>query len=343
MTLGLLEEGRESNAENRDVSEQAQDSAISDQQSAISGQRLVTVDSTRYPKRGRRRTAPHLVHPSEEEFARILDFYHIEWVYEPRSFPLKWDGDRATEMFTPDFYLPGLDLYIELTTMKQSLVTRKNRKLRRLRELYPDINIRLLYRRDYQSLLAKYGYRAITPTTLENIDHVLLSADEIQKRIRVLAAEISRDYAGQEIRLVGILKGVAFFMTDLMRLLELPVSTDYMFITKYKSNGVDSEAVRILKDMDHPIKGCHVLLVEDIVDTGITLRYILNYLWARKPASLKVCTLLDRRARRLVEQPLDYVGFEIPDEYVVGYGLDYRELYRNLPYICVLKPEAFSA
>lgn len=322
-------------------SEQGERPVTDAQHSVVGSQNLTPLLSTRYPKRGRRRTPPVFVHPSEEEFARILDFYHIEWIYEPRSFPLRWDGDRVTEMFTPDFYLPGLDLYIELTTMKQGLVTRKNRKLRRLRELYPDINIRLLYRRDYQGLLAKYGYRAITPTTLEDIDHVLLSADEIQDRIRAMAEAISRDYAGQEIRLVGILKGVAFFMTDLMRLLELPVSTDYMFITKYKSNGVDSEAVRILKDMDHPIKGCHVLLVEDIVDTGITLRYILNYLRTRKPASLKVCTLLDRRARRLVEQPLDYVGFEIPDEYVVGYGLDYRELYRNLPYICVLKPEVY--
>jgi hypoxanthine phosphoribosyltransferase len=319
-----------------------QESSNQDERSVINAHSLMPVASTRYPKRRRRRRSPGFVHPSEEEFARILDFYHIEWVYEPRSFPLRWDGDRATEMFTPDFYLPALNLYVELTTMKQSLVTRKNRKLRRLRELYPDVNIRLLYRRDYLSLLAKYGYRAITPTTLDDIDHVLLSANEIQKRIRELASEISRDYAGQEVRLVGILKGVAFFMTDLMRLLEIPVSTDYMFITKYKSNGVDSDAVRILKDMDHPIKGCHVLLVEDIVDTGITLRYILNYLRVRKPASLKVCTLLDRRARRLVEQPLDYVGFEIPDEYVVGYGLDYRELYRNLPYICVLKPEAYQ-
>lgn len=279
-------------------------------------------------------------HPSEEEFARILDFYHIEWQYESRSFPLRWEGDRVTEMFTPDFYLPALDMYVELTTMKQSLVTRKNRKLRELRALYPDVNIRLLYRKDYHSLLAKYGYRALTPTTLQEIDHILLSAAEIQKRIGELAEQISRDYAGKELRLVGILKGVAFFMTDLMRKLAVPVSSDYMFITKYTRNGSESEAVRILKDLDLPITGCHVLLVEDIVDTGFTLRYILNYLRARKPASLRVCTLLDKRARRLVDVPLDYVAFEVPDEFVVGYGLDHRELYRNIPYICVLKPEA---
>ncbi len=299
------------------------------------------VPSTRYPKRDRRRSRPRFVHPSEEEFARILDFYRIKWVYEPRSFPLRWEGDRVTEMFTPDFYLPGLDLYVELTTMKQSLVTRKNRKLRELRELYPEVNVRLLYRKDYQSLLDKYGYRALTPTTLENIDHILLSADEIQRRVQELANQISQDYAGQQVRLVGILKGVAFFMTDLMRQLSVPATTDYMFITKYTRNGSDSDAVRILKDLDLSIEGEQLLLVEDIVDTGFTLRYILTYLRARRPASLRVCTLLDKRARRLVEVPLDYVAFEIPDDFVVGYGLDYRELYRNLPYLCVLKPEAY--
>ncbi len=297
--------------------------------------------STRYPKRGKRRQNPRFVHPSEEGFARILDFYRIKWVYEPKSFPLRWEGDRVTEMFTPDFYLPGLDLYVELTTMKQSLVTRKNRKLRELRELYPDVNIRLLYRKDYQSLLDKYGYRSLTPNTLENIDHVLLSAEEIQRKVQELALQISRDYAGKTVRLVGILKGVAFFMTDLMRQLTVPVSTDYMFITKYARNGSHSDAVRILKDLDHPIDGEDLLLVEDIVDTGFTLRYILGYLRARNPASLRVCTLLDKRARRIVDVPLDYSAFEIPDEFVVGYGLDYRELYRNLPYICVLKPEAY--
>ncbi|HEX2923070.1 MAG TPA: hypoxanthine phosphoribosyltransferase [Chloroflexota bacterium] len=302
---------------------------------------LKPVASTRYPKGSVHHAGIKFVHPSEAEFARILDFYRIKWIYEPKSFPLRWDGDRVTEMFTPDFYLPGLDTYVELTTMKQSLVTKKNRKLRELRELYPEVNIRLLYRRDYQSLLAKYGYRAITPTSLEDIDHVLLSADEIQKRVDELAEEINRDYAGQELRLVGILKGVAPFMTDLMRKLTMPVSVDYMFISKYIRDGSESEFVRILKDLDNPIEGTHLLLVEDIVDTGFTLRYILNYLRARKPASLKVCTLLDKRARRLVDQPLDYVAFEIPDEYVVGYGLDHRELYRNLPFVCVLKPEAY--
>ena len=155
-----------------------------------------------------------------------------------------------------------------------------------------------------------------------------------------MAEEISRDYVGKRLLLIGILKGVAFFMTDLMRQLDVPVSVDYMFISKYHVNGDEAGAVRILKDLDMSIQGEDVLLVEDIVDTGFTLRYILSYLRARKPASLQVCTLLDRRARRLVEVPIGYVAFEIPDKFVVGYGLDHRELYRNLPYICV--PEAGS-
>ena len=286
-------------------------------------------------------SSPSFVNASEAEFARILDFYRIKWLYEPKSFPLHWDGDRVTEMFTPDFYLPALNTYIELTTMRQSLVTRKNRKLRRLRELYPEVNIRLLYKRDYQSLLAKYGYRALTPTTFDEISEILLSEGEIQARIGELAAQISQDYAGKRLRLVGILKGVAFFMTDLMRKLEVPVSTDYMFISKYTRNDSGPEAVRILKDLDLPIDGEDVLLVEDIVDTGLTLRYILGYLKARKPASLRVCTLLDKSARRLVDVPLSYVAFEVPDKFVVGYGLDHREVYRNLPFICTLRPEAY--
>ncbi|HZK66120.1 MAG TPA: hypoxanthine phosphoribosyltransferase, partial [Chloroflexota bacterium] len=178
--------------------------------------------STRYSSRGPRlltsRSARHLshkfVHPSEEEFARIMDFYQVDWVYEPRSFPLKWEGDRVTEMFTPDFYLPDLELYVELTTMKQSLVTKKNRKLRELQGLYPEVNIRLLYRKDYQGLLAKYGYRAITPSSLDDIERVLYSAGRIQRRVAELAEQITRDYAGKQLLLIGILKGVAFFMTD---------------------------------------------------------------------------------------------------------------------------------
>jgi hypoxanthine phosphoribosyltransferase len=139
---------------------------------------------------------------------------------------------------------------------------------------------------------------------------------------------------------VGVLKGVFFFMADLLRHISLPISADFMAISSYE--GDSGGAVTILKDLDLDISGQHVLLVEDIVDTGMTLNRILERLWSHRPASLKVCALLDKRARRLVDVRLDYIGFEIPDEFVVGYGLDYRQRYRNLPFIGVLKHELLS-
>ncbi|MDH4269998.1 MAG: hypoxanthine phosphoribosyltransferase [Dehalococcoidia bacterium] len=275
-------------------------------------------------------------HPSEEDFAKLLDFYCIEWLYEPRSFPLRWEGDKIAEMFTPDFYLPELDLYIELTTLKQNLLTEKNRKLRQLRALYPEVNIRLLNKSDFLKLLAKYGYGPLGEAKVEGVDRVLYSHAKIQRRVRTLARHISRDYTGQRLVLVGILKGVVCFMADLMQHLSLPVTLDFMAISYY---GSDGQVVKITRDLDSSITGQHVLMVEDIVDTGMTLNYILSHLSAHNPASLRVCTLLDKRARRLVNVPLDYVGFEVPDEFVVGYGLDYKGEYRNLPFIGILHPE----
>ena len=275
-------------------------------------------------------------HPSEEDFAKLLDFYCIEWLYEPRSFPLRWKGDKIAEMFTPDFYLPELDLYVELTTLKQNLLTEKNRKLRQLRALYPEVNVRLLNKSDFLKLLAKYGYGPLGEAKVEGVDRVLYSHARIQRRVRSLARRISRDYAGQRLVLVGILKGVVCFMADLMQHLSLPVTLDFMAISYY---GGDGQVVKITRDLDSTITGQHVLMVEDIVDTGMTLNYILNHLSAHNPASLRVCTLLDKRARRLVNVPLDYVGFEAPDEFVVGYGLDYKGEYRNLPFIGILHPE----
>ncbi len=276
-------------------------------------------------------------HPSEEEFAKLLDFYRIEWLYEPRSFPLAWQNNKVTEMFTPDFYLPELDLYIELTTLKQSLITEKNRKLRRLRELYPDVNIKLLTKSDYLRLLAKYGYGRLSGAKVKGIDRVLFSHTQIQRRVRALAKRISQDYSGKRLVLIGILKGVICFMSDLMQHITLPVTVDFMAISYY---GTDNEsAVKITKDLDTSIAGLNVIMVEDIVDTGMTLNYVLNHLASHNPVSLRVCTLLDKRARRIIDVPLDYIGFEVPDEFVVGYGLDYHGEYRNLPFIGALSPE----
>lgn len=278
-------------------------------------------------------------HPSEQEFGRFLDYYRIRWAYEPVSFPIAGEGEQATELFTPDFYLPEHDLYIELTTMKQSLVTPKNRKVRLLKELYPDINIRLLYRHDYQQLLVAAGYGVLeNPHHIrkDEIQQILISPVELETRVRALARRISRDYRGEAVLLVGVLKGVTFFLADLARQIKVPVGIDYLAIARY-SGALPHERVRIVRDLDVPIEGKHVILIEDMVNTGLTMDYILGMLGQRGPASLAVAALLDRPGRRLVDVPLRYVGFQIPNDYVVGYGLDYREQYRNLPFICSLK------
>ena len=277
-------------------------------------------------------------HPSEDDFTSLLDFYGVKWLYEPRSFPLRWDGERVAEMFTPDFYLPELNLYVELTTLKQSLVTEKNRKMRHLRELYPDVNVKLLYRRDIHRLLAKYGFGPLVQEDIPEVERVLFNKPQIERRVRQIGKAISRDHKGKQPVLLGVLRGVFCFMADLMREITLPLSMDFMSVSYYGGNGSENGGVQVKKGPDISIEGRHVVLVEDIVDTGMTLNYLLRYLQSLNPASLKVCALLDKKVRRIVDVKLDYVGFEIPDEFVVGYGLDYLEKYRNLPFIEILKP-----
>jgi hypoxanthine phosphoribosyltransferase len=295
-----------------------------------------------------RRTGPahsrvEFAHPSEQEFARFLDYYRIRWQYEPVSFPIAWEGTRVAEMFTPDFYLPEHDMYVELTTMKQSLVTPKNRKLRMVRELYPELNVRLLYRKDYQQLLAKAGYGALEVQHLrkEDVGEILISPLELETRLRALGRKISRDYRGQSIVLVGVLKGITFFLADLARQIKVPFVIDYVDLHRF-AGAQPQDRVRIVRDVDYPIEGRHVLLVEDIINTGFTIDYVLTELRRRQPASLEIVTLLDRPLRRLVRVPVRYVGFQIPNDYVVGYGLDYRELYRNLPFICTLRASVYD-
>lgn len=276
------------------------------------------------------------MHPSEKEFAELLDYYHINYLYEPRSFPLRWDGNRVVEMFTPDFYLPEYDQYFELTTMKQSLVTQKNRKLRHVREMYPEVNVQLLYRRDLMRLMGKYGFGPLADVSVEGTERVLFTAEQVQQRISELGDQLTNDYRGEEPVLVGVLRGVIVFMGDLMRSMDLPLQIEFMEITHYGEER--DEAIDVIRDVTTDLKGRHVVVLEDIVDTGLTLRYLLEYLQAKGPASLKVCTLLDKPVRRMADVPLEYIGFEVPDEFVIGYGLDYGGRYRNLPYIGVLQP-----
>jgi hypoxanthine phosphoribosyltransferase len=168
------------------------------------------------------------------------------------------------------------------------------------------------------------------------IGEVLVAADELQARVRELGAEISRDYAGRVPVLIGVLKGAVFFLSDLMREIRVPCEVDFMAVASYGSATKSSGVVRILKDLDAAIEGRDVLIVEDIVDSGLTLQYLLRNLGARNPRSLEVCALLTKPERRKVDLPTRYVGFEIPNRFAIGYGLDHGERYRNLPYVAAL-------
>ncbi len=164
-----------------------------------------------------------------------------------------------------------------------------------------------------------------------------MQSDDLRQRIRAIAAEINEDYAGKNLLLVGVLKGAVFFLADLMRQLEIDCELDFMAVSSYGSSTESSGVVRILKDLDTPIEGRDVLIVEDIVDSGLTLSYLLKNLGSRNPASLEVCSLLVKPERFKVDPDLRYVGFEIPDKFVVGYGLDHAQQLRNLPYVAALK------
>jgi hypoxanthine phosphoribosyltransferase len=169
------------------------------------------------------------------------------------------------------------------------------------------------------------------------IGKILVGAEDLNRRVGELAEEINRDYAGRDLLLIGVLKGAVFFVSDLMRRLTIPVEVDFMAVASYGSATRSSGVVRILKDLDAVIEGRDVLIVEDIVDSGLTLQYLLRNLAGRHPASLEVCALLIKPERRKVDLKTRYVGFEIPDEFAIGYGLDHAERYRNLPYVAALE------
>ena len=177
---------------------------------------------------------------------------------------------------------------------------------------------------------------------INDIERVLIPEEKLVKIVKGLGEKISRDYAGKEPILVSILKGSVVFMADLMRAIDIKCEIDFMSVSSYGAGVKTSGVVKIIKDLDRSIEGRHLLIVEDILDSGMTLSYILDLLSARKPASIKICTLFDKPARRQVDVLADYSGAEVPDEFIVGYGLDYNEFYRNLPFIGVLKPTVYE-
>jgi hypoxanthine phosphoribosyltransferase len=177
---------------------------------------------------------------------------------------------------------------------------------------------------------------------MPDVAEVLITGEQIEEKVCELGERITQDYAGERLLLVGVLRGAVVVMGDLMRCIDLPCEIDFMDISSYGSGTSSSGVVRILKDLEEDITGRHVLIVEDIIDTGLTLSYLRRSLLTRGPASLEICALVTKPSRRRVELDVKYLGFEVPDEFVVGYGLDYAEAYRNLPDICVLKEEVFS-
>lgn len=176
----------------------------------------------------------------------------------------------------------------------------------------------------------------------DDISEIILSEGDIEERISALGAQISGDYGDEPVLLIAVLRGAAIFVADLARAMSCPVELDFMAVSSYGSSTKSSGVVRILKDLDETIEGRHVLVVEDILDTGLTLKYLLKNLASRKPRSLEVCTLLSKEGKQRVPISCKYVGFDVPDEFVVGYGLDYAEKYRNLPYVGVLKPAVYA-
>jgi len=186
------------------------------------------------------------------------------------------------------------------------------------------------------SSLESYGGLA------EGVAEIVLSERQIQERVAEIGLSISRDYAGLNPLLVGVLKGVLFFMADLLRHISIPVEVDFMAVTSYSPESRDKGLVRMVKDLEIPIQNRHVLFVEDVIDTGLTLNYLLRNLRARQPASLEVCALFNKEKKRLIGLPVKYQGFDLPDLFMVGYGLDYGEKYRNLPFLGLLKAEVFQ-
>lgn len=176
----------------------------------------------------------------------------------------------------------------------------------------------------------------------EDVLRVLLSEDEIREKVRELGGKITADYKNSNLMLVTVLKGAVVFLADLMRQIDVPAEIDFMVVSSYGSGVKSSGVVKIVKDLDVPLAGKDILIVEDILDSGLTLSYIKELLESRGPRSIRIATLLDKPSRRKVDLQTDYIGFSVPDEFVIGYGLDYDEKYRNLPYIGILKPEVYS-
>lgn len=326
-------------------------------------------------------------HPAEADLSRLLTFYRIRWSYEPTTFPLAFTSDgRPAEMFTPDFYLPDHRLYIELTTMRQRLVTRKNRKIRQLRERYPNVRVKLLYRRDYDRLVEAYRLGDSTRERVE-VGPPLFDAGMLQERIRELASALACDLGRSPLALaslgsgdehaalracplfaddrglfmryqnmlrtphwlharemvsrpllIAVQPGSPAFMNALtaqVKSLGVDVDTDRIILTRFTTHG-GQRRVRVRRAPRTPVAGRRIVLIADVISTGLSLTYLIRWLKQRGAEHIDLCVLLDRRQARLVDVPVRYVGFEAPDHLLVGFGLQLRRQFEDLPFIAML-------
>jgi hypoxanthine phosphoribosyltransferase len=309
-------------------------------------------------------------HPAEVELARLFSFYRVRWVYEPTTFHLEVDDEgRPLEQVTPDFYLPDHDIYVELTTMRQSLVTRKNRKIRRLKEAFPTLQVKLIYRKDYDRLIGSY----LAPPDSEctaTPGKPLFSEKQIQQRIADLATEMiagascapgqpeswgssghARSAASanhtdnnvlQSLCLIGLGKSSRRFLEVLeavMHSIGAPVDADWLSLTRYAESGSDKR-VRIARRPRIEIAGRDVILVTDVVSTGLSAAFAMNWLERHGAGSVRICTLLDREDARILEVPIVHAGFSAPNDVLVGFGISFMSQFEDLPHIAALKSPA---
>lgn len=289
-------------------------------------------------------------HPAELDLARILSFYRVRWVYEPTTFQLEFREDgRPAEQITPDFYLPDHDLFIELTTMRQRLVTRKNRKIRRLREIFPSIQIKLLYRKDYDRLVGAYP----SPDHIADphLGATIFTAELVRERISELAREIYESSASlaslapkanrastTPLHLIGLGSGTRRVLFDLKAELDqhaCRVTMDHLVLSRYDGAQAD-DRVRVGGALSLPVAGRDIVLLADIVSSGLSLAYVTEWLRNKGARSVRICALLDRADARIIETPLDFVGFRAPDMVLAGYGLSSYPRFRDLPYIAAI-------
>lgn len=279
-------------------------------------------------------------HPAEREFASILTFYRVRWSYEPTSFPLEWAEDgRPIELFTPDFYLPDLRLYVELTTMRQRLVTRKNKKLRRLRELYPDIRVKLLYRRDYHQFVDLFFKSGTSATS--TVGKVLLTGEAIRERIESLADEIAAsDLAVGGDRLLAIVAspGATRFASLLGEALAgrgLDLEWETIRITRSNREGSQAQ-VRLRKRPLTDPSGRNVLVLTDVVNTGLSTSYLNRWLKRKGARNVAICAMFDRKDARLADVPVRFRAFNAPNGLIAGFGLGLRPQFADLDAIHAL-------